>query len=181
MSSAGIFVTASTIGAVTALSDNLGALATPDGSGVIQVKGNGIDVSTSASGHVLTINVTGGGVQWNLVSTGDPETVQMANDNGYVVNTATFTVTKFTLPTTPALGTTVEVIMRVLTNNFGFWITGAIILDITTTISAIQKYQYTNSTVNNPKQQNGAIKLICTDPVTKRWTVVRTKGTFVTI
>ena len=161
-----------------------GTLAVPDGvvtpvAGNVNLFSSGTGITVTGAGDTATLNVTGGGIAWNLISTGDPETKQMLNDNGYVVNTTSFTVTQFTLPTTPALGTCVEVIMRYTANNYGFWITGAAILDNTISLTAAQKYQYLNLPAS-PNQKNGNIKLICTDEVTKRWTVVRTKGAFTT-
>jgi len=68
--------------------------------GVINIFG-GSGVSTSASGNTVTINVSGTGFTWNVVTSAD-NPVTLAPNNGYITKGAS--AVQFTLPASASIG-----------------------------------------------------------------------------
>jgi hypothetical protein len=159
------YVTASSLGAVLQLAGNSG-IATPDGTGTINVVGNGLDVNTVGVSHTLTISVTGGGFVWNEITAAS---ANMAINNGYIANRGTLVT--LTLPAVAAQGSTIKVLgkgagLYQIAQNAGQSIN---FVSATTTVGGTGSLTAT--------EQFDALEIICTTANTG-WTIASSTGNF---
>jgi hypothetical protein len=97
----------SSSGEIFFLQGNTGGSVGPNGSGVIQVVGDGttIDIAGDPSTHTLTASYIGSmtGITWNSVTSASPSNpIPIAASNGYICGGSSLVT--FTLPSSPSLG-----------------------------------------------------------------------------
>jgi len=134
--------------------------------GNIQIAG-GSGISTSASGHVLTVTALGAGFTWNQVNSTIPTNpVPMAIENGYITTDGSVRVT-LKLPATAPFGSTIKVLGR---GTAGWEV-------IANTGQIIELQSSTTSVAGNIQSGLGtdSIELVCTDSNTV-WTAAGPAG-----
>jgi len=97
--------------------------AVPNGSGVININGDGSLISTSATGNDITVIGSPGGLKWNNIVTNTPTTVTIVPNNGYILTqTAGVANVRVTLnlPTTAAVGSIFSVVSTVSPSPAGY-------------------------------------------------------------
>lgn len=100
MSQAGFFGFGGSSGPIQTITGTSGGAVSPDGAGNINLLGmGGVSVVGDAPTNTLTIQVSGSGFNWNVV-TGD---TGITTDNGYITNSGSLIT--LTLPATAAVGT----------------------------------------------------------------------------
>ena len=155
-------------GPVTTEFETDSGTANPTIAGVITIAG-GTGIATSGSGSTVTITSTGTGFTWNEI-TSTP--VTLAVNNGYIVNNATLVT--LTLPSTSALGDTIQITGK----GVGLFLIAQ---------SAGQTINYVSSSTTTGVGGSltsiarfATLELVCTTANTA-WTVVDSAGNFMVV
>ncbi len=109
MSQAGIFISgAHPSGPIQTLTGNSGGPVGPDGAGNIDILGGtGINIVGSPGANTLTVNITGGGIQWNVINTSQT----LVANNGYIVtNTGSQASLLLPAPGTSTIGDIIQIL-----------------------------------------------------------------------